>query len=91
MTNTIPSKEELNTLADYLQRVADAIPDGLRDLRDVVSFVTFDIRMYSQMGTKSKSFEKALAFATTVPRVEDVEDDKLTCWMLEDEEFRKYF
>lgn len=91
MINTIPPKEELNNLADYLQRVADEIPDGLRDLRDVVSFVTLDLRMYSQKGIKSHSFDKALAFAATVPRVEDVEDDILTHWMLEDQEYLKYF
>lgn len=47
--------KETKLLADYLDRLADEIPNGLSRLKDAVSFALYRIKNVSQNWTKRPS------------------------------------
>lgn len=86
------TREQIIELANFLDKVADEIPQGqgLSELKDAVSFACIDLRMHLR-GVTGPRFQKALHFAQSIPKVDDVEDDKLTRWMIHDEKYLEYF
>jgi len=83
-------KAEIIVLANYMLKVVDAIPNGFTGLRDALSLAVFDLNCYALHNRKTGTYDKALAFGRTIPKVEDLNDDKLTAWMLYDTEYLKY-
>jgi hypothetical protein len=81
---------EVKPLADYLLKVAEKIPQGLSGLKDAVSFAAFELNIYASKGIKTKTFEKALTFARTIPQVKDLNEDNFAGWMLHDREYLLY-
>jgi hypothetical protein len=84
------NNQELKDLAAYLDKVADAIPKGLSQLKDAVSFATIDLNAYAYQGIRISTYSKSLEFALSIPKVEDLEGDELTHWMLHDMKFLEY-
>ena len=84
------SLQEIKELAEYMGKVVDEIPTGLKDLKDAATFALFDINCFVIKGIKTSTYNKALAFAKSIPRIDNVEDDALTTWMFNDQEYKKY-
>ena len=84
------TKGEIKCLVDYMQKVAKAIPAGLSGLKDAVTLSAFELNCYALQGVKISTYDKALKFAVTIPRVDDLNDDTLTFWMLNDREHLQY-
>lgn len=81
--------EELNELIEYLNQVADAISNGLPQLKDAVSFAVIDLAMYVK-GYGGRHYSKALTFALTIPRVTDLKSEPFFDWMLNDKKHLEY-
>ena len=64
--------------------------NGLSRLKDACTFAALDIGMYWRFQTKTKDFDKAVAFAKSIPVFEDLNSDDACGWMLHDEEHLKY-
>ena len=84
------SLQDIKELADYMGKVVDEIPAGLKNLKDAATFALFDINCFVKRGIKTRTYNEALAFAESIPRVDNVQDDALTTWMLNDQEYKKY-
>lgn len=82
--------EELIQLADYLDKVAQAIPRGLPELKDVVTFAVYDLRTYTRTHIRLRTLGQAIKFAKKVPIVATMEADRLTEWMLNTTDHLEY-
>ena len=78
------TRDQVRELAKYMARVVDEIPAGATSLKDAASFALFGLNCYAVRGIKLSSFGKAIAFAQSIPRVDDMNDDALISWMLHD-------
>lgn len=87
--NKSMSNEELKALIEYLNQVYCAIPRGLPDLRHAISFAILDLLVCVRTGCKNPNFDRALAFGQSIPKVDDMNGDILTAWMLHDREHEK--
>lgn len=74
--------KELVQLADYLDKVAQAIPRGLPDLKDAVTFAVYDLRSYTRTHKRLRTLGQAIKFAKKIPVVATMEADRLTEWMI---------
>jgi len=83
-------KQELKALADYLDKLADTIPNGLWALKDAVSFACIEIRMFLRFNKKGADFDKALKFAKSIPKHEDLNHDEIIKWQLYDKQYLEY-
>ncbi len=85
-----PTRQEVRELADYLEKVVERIPRGLSHLKDALTFALIDLDCYAIGLYRTSTYRQALDFAQSIPRVEDLEGDTFTTWMLNDLEHRKY-
>jgi len=84
------TRDQVRELAEYMAGVVDEIPAGATSLKDAVSFALFELNCYAFRGVKLDTYVKALAFAQSIPRVDDLDSDELVSWMIHDREHLKY-
>ena len=84
-------KAEIKEMIDYLDKVADQIPRGLAGLSDAVSFAMLDLIASYRHNIKTKAYDKALAFAKSIPKVKHFQTATFTSWMINDQEHLKYW
>lgn len=84
-------KQELKQLTDYLHKLCDEIPRGLSSLKDALTFTLLDLTAYWRHDIKTKDLNKALTFAKSIPKFDDFNSDECCAWMLNDEEYIKYW
>jgi len=84
-------KAEIKEMIDYLAKVADQIPRGLSELSDAVSFALLDLIALYRHNIKTGAFDKAIAFAKSIPKVEHFQTATFTSWMINDQEHLKYW
>jgi hypothetical protein len=83
-------KLETRPLVKYMNALCDEVPRGLSSLKDALTFALLDLSMYNRFSIKSATFDKALAFARSIPHFDDIKSEECAGWMLHDEEHLKY-
>ena len=85
------NKAEIKELADYLKKINDKVPFGLSRLKDTLTFAEMDLRICARLEIGFKKYDKALAFARSIPKFEDLESEEFIDWKLDDVEHLKYW
>lgn len=85
------SRHEAKDLAAYLNTLADQVPRGLSQLSDTLTFASLDLISFGIHCFKMKTFDRAVAFAQSIPRFTDFESDEFTIWLINDAEYLKYW
>ena len=84
------NRNEIKDLADYLDKLAETIPQGNWPVKDAVSFACIDLRMFLRTGVKSSDFEKALTFAKSIPKTDDFDSIEIIRWQLHNKDYQNY-
>ncbi len=80
-------KSEIKKLAEYVDKVHEETPRGLSALKWVLSMVCLDLNAFAYQNIKLSEFQKSLDYANSIPVVTDLNDDKLTDWMLHNHDY----
>lgn len=83
-------RDKITDLANYLDELAETIPQGNWPVKDAVTFACIELRMFLRTGVKGKDFDKALTFAKSVPVTDDFDSIEIIRWQLHNKDYQKY-
>ena len=84
------TRNEAKELIKKVDRIGDEVPSGLSNLNEALTFAKLDLLAFISYGSKMTTFNKAVAFARSIPEFEDLKIEACADWMLHDLEHRTY-